>query len=115
MLDHLENNVDDVNDKVEAYVKTSFQYYKLDFYKKSMKSVVSLSRLLLIFAFALVTLFFLSFAVALLIGEAIGNDSYGFFYVAGFYLLLMLIIAIFGKKPLEKMLLTSTSKIFFND
>jgi hypothetical protein len=115
LLDQLEDNVDDVNDKVEAYVKTSFQYYKLDFYKKSMKSVISLSRLILIFVSALIALFFLSFAAALLISEATGNDSYGFFYVGGFYLLLMILIVIFGRKPLEKMLLKSTSKNFFND
>lgn len=115
MLDQIENNVDEMNDNVQAYVKATVEYYKLDFYKKSMKGVVSASRILLISGFALLVLFFLSFAVAILIGEETGSPSLGFFIVGGFYLLVMLLIAIFGRKPIARIILTSTSKTFFND
>lgn len=115
MLDHLENNVDNLNDDIQGYVKKSVEYYKLDFYKRSMKSVISIARILLISGVGLLVLFFLSFAVAIFIGDEVGNSSYGFFIVGGFYLIVLLLIAIFGKKVLEKTILTNTSKIFFND
>lgn len=115
MLDHLENNVDNLNDDVQSYVKKSFEYYKLDFYKKATKVMIAAIRMLLISSGALLVLFFISIAAAILIGEKMENLSYGFFIVGGFYLLTTLLIAIFGKKALERIILTSTSKIFFND
>lgn len=115
MLDHLENNVDNLNNDVQSFVKKSVEYYKLDFYKKTMKVMVAATRTLLIFGMALMVLLFISIAVAILIGEETGSLSYGFFLVGGFYLLITLLIAIFGKKALERIILTSTSKIFFND
>lgn len=115
MLDHLENNVDNLNNDVQSYVKKSFEYYKLDFYKKATKVMIAAIRMLLIFSLALMVLFFVSIATAILIGKEMENMSYGFFIVGGFYLLITVLIAIFGKKALERIILTSTSKIFFND
>lgn len=115
MLDHLENNVDSINNDVQSYIKKSFDYYKLDFYKKTTKVMITAIRLLLISSVALLVLLFVSIAVAVLVGEAMENLSYGFFIVGGFYLLIMLLIVIFGRKALEKFVLSGTSKIFFND
>ena len=115
MLDQLENNVDNLNNDIQSYVKKSVDYYKLDFYKKAMKVMVAVIKTILISSVALMVLFFVSIAVAIQIGDKMENVSYGFFIVGAFYLFIILLIAIFGKKALEKIVLTSTSKIFFND
>ena len=39
-----------------------------------------------------------NFGIAFLIGEALGNQSYGFLIVAGFYLLIMILVMVFKKK-----------------
>lgn len=115
MLEQIGDNVEEMNDNIQAYIKSTIEYYKLDLYKKSIKGVVSAARTLLLSGVALLVLFFLSFAVAVLLGEEMGSPSIGFFIVGGFYLLVMLFIALFGRKTIERIILKSTSKNIFND
>lgn len=115
MIDKIANNIDEMNENVQMYMKRSVEYYKLDFYKKSTKSVASIMRVFLLGSVVFLVIFFISFGAAIFIGDTLGNVSYGYFIVAGFYVLVLLLIAIFGKKPIETLILKSTSKIFFND
>lgn len=115
MFEKITDNVEDVQENLESFVKNSIEFHKLDIYKKTTKTFVSVLRLSLLGSIALLLLFFVSFGVAYLIGEVYGSTSDGFFIVAGFYLLVFILVAIFGKKRLERVVLKSTSKIFFND
>ncbi|WP_339611255.1 phage holin family protein [uncultured Planktosalinus sp.] len=115
MFEKITNNVEGIQDHLESYIKNSTEYYRLDIYKKSTKTFIAILRILLLGAIALLLLFFLSLAVAFLIGEAYGNISYGLLYVAGFYLLVFIFAWIFSRKKLEKTVLKNTSKTFFND
>jgi len=115
VIDDLKDNVDELNDNIHAYIKSTFEYYKLDIFKKSMNTTVSLSRVFLIGGIALLFLFFLSFGLALFIGDQLGNQSYGFFIMAGFFLIVLLLVRKYGRKILERKILKTGSKIFFND
>ncbi len=115
MFEKVTNNVEDIQENLDAYLKNSLEYYKLDFYKKTTKSFMAILRVLLLGSIALLLLFFASLAVAYLIGEAYGNISYGLFFVAGFYLIVFILVWILLRKPLERFVLKQTSKIFFND
>lgn len=115
MIDDIKNNVDELNDHIHNYTKSTFEYYRMDFFKKSMKTTVSFSRVLLLGIIVVLFLFFLSFGLALLLGEILGNTSYGFFIMAGLFLVLLALVAVYGKKMIERKVLRSGSKIFFND
>ncbi|MCR9183615.1 MAG: phage holin family protein [Flavobacteriaceae bacterium] len=115
MFEKVTNNLEGIQDNLEAYIKSSAEYYKLDLYKKTTKSFIAILRVLLLGGIALLLLFFISLAVAYLIGEAYGNISYGLLFVAGFYLIIFILAWLLSKKPLEKFVLKHTSKIFFND
>ena len=115
MIDNFKNNVDELNDHIHAYIKSTFEYYKIDFFKKSMKTTVSFSRVLLLGTVVVLFLFFFSFGLALLLGELLGNLSYGFFIIAGIFLILLILVLVYGKKMIERKVLRSGSKIFFND
>jgi len=115
VFEKITNNVEGIQDHLESYIKNSAEYYKLDIYKKTTKTFISILRVLLLGAIALLLLFFLSLAAAYLIGEAYGNISYGFLYVAGFYVLVFILAWIFSRKRLERAVLKNTSNIFFND
>ncbi len=115
MFEKLTDNVEDVQENLESYIKNSIDYHSLKIYKKTTKLLISVFRLSILGGIALLFLFFLSFGAAYLIGENIGNIGTGFFIVAGFYVCIFILVAIFGKKQVEKIILNSTSKYFFND
>jgi len=115
VFEKITDNVEDVQENLESYIKNSIDYQALRLYKKTTKLLISTLRLSVLGGIAFLFLFFISFAAAYLIGENLGSISNGFFVVAGFYVLIFILVAIFGRKKLEKIVLRSTSKTFFNE
>lgn len=115
MFEKISESVDDIQENMESYIDSKADYFKLSFYKKTAKTILIITRIVLIGTLALFVLSFLSTAVAIRIGEAMHSYSGGFFVVAGFYFLLLLVVALFFKKPLERYILKITSKLYFND
>jgi hypothetical protein len=77
---------------LKDYVSKRVDLLKLQFTEKSSLSagIISfLSILLIAFSFFIILL---NFGIAFLIGESLGNMSYGFLIVSGFYFLVMLIV-----------------------
>lgn len=114
-FEKLTNSIHDLNENVRDLAKSSAEYYKLDLYKKIIKGVISLVNMMLLGFICLIALFFISIALALGIGSAMGDASAGFYIVGGFYLLVFAFIWFFGKKPIEKIILIKSSRTFFND
>ena len=100
---------------IQAYMQSSAEYYKLDIFSKLMKGAVSLVNLLVIGSIFLVFLLFISVAVAINIGEAMASISTGYYIVAGFYFVVLMLLIIFGKPLISKIVLQKYSKIFFNE
>jgi hypothetical protein len=114
-FEKLTNSINDLNDNIRALAYSSAEYYKLDLYKKIIKGAIFLVNMMLIGFVCLIALMFLSIAVAISIGEALGELSAGYYIVGGFYLLLFIIIWFFAKKPIERIILLKSSRTFFND
>lgn len=115
MFEKLTDNLEGVQENLESFIQNTIDFHTLSIYKKATKLMVSLLTLFLLGIIALSFLIFMSFGAAYLIGESLGNKSHGFFIVAGFYIIVFILVLIFGKKQLEKIVLRKTSKIFFND
>ncbi|MCG9971421.1 phage holin family protein [Christiangramia crocea] len=114
-FEKLSRSIHDLNDNIQAYIHSNSEYYKLKAFKNGMKGATSLVRFLVL-GFLLSTAgIMLSFALAIVISEAIGVPSSGYFIVGGFYLLIFVLIFIFGKEPIEKLVLRKFSKAVFND
>ena len=58
---------------------------------------------------------FLSLGVAFAISAALDQPSSGFFIVGGFYLVVIVLFVIFGKKPLSKFMVKKFSREIFNE
>ena len=114
-FEKLTNSIHDLNDNVRDLAKSSTEYYKLDLYKKIIKGVISLVNMMLLGFICLVAVFFVSIAIALAISTAMDQPSAGFYIVGAFYVVVFIIIWIFGKKPIEKIILIKSSRTFFND
>merc|ERR1711879_401622 len=108
-------NVRDANDNAKKYIDSSIEFYKLSFFKKFMKATIILSMSLLLGAIAFMAILIFSIAIARNIGQAVGDIITGFYIMGGIYVLLMLLVYVFFKRPLEKLLLKKFSDIFFED
>ena len=88
-------------EKIEQYAKTSVELYKLKAIDKATDIFSSVVSMVLIFAF--ITLFFLlaTIGLSLYLGEVLGKAHYGFFVVAGFYLLIGIVLFATRKSFLE--------------
>ncbi|APU68103.1 MAG: phage holin family protein [Bacteroidota bacterium] len=114
-FEKLSDSVHDLNDNIQAFMHSNVEYYKLKAFKQGMKGATSLVRFL-IMGFLLSTAgILISFAIAILLSEAIGTPSAGYFIVGGFYLLVLILIYIFGKEPIEKLVLRKFSKVVFDE
>ncbi|TYP76909.1 phage holin family protein [Aquimarina intermedia] len=114
-FENLTDNVKEIDKNVRSYVETSIEYYKLDLFKKTMKSTISLANTLVMGSLLMLILIFLSVGASIWIGQAINHLPAGYFIVAGFYAIVMALLAIFGKSYFKKRLLIKYSRIFFND
>ncbi len=83
---------------VKEYVSKRIDLLKIEATEKSSLSAGVITYLvLMVVAFSFFIILF-NFGIAFLIGEALGNHSYGFLIVSGFYLLIMIIIMICKKR-----------------
>jgi hypothetical protein len=85
------NALEDLFNKAIACLETKGALLKLKAVSKTSDIAASVFSRLVIGLFAAMVLFFLNIAVALWLGNKMGAAFYGFFVVAGFYLLLLLI------------------------
>ena len=114
-FEKVSNSVHDLNNNVQSFLHSNSEYYKLKAFKQGMKGATALVRFL-VMGFLLSTAgVMISFALAIVISEAIGVPSSGYFIVGGFYLIVFVLIFIFGKEPIEKLVLRKFSKAVFND
>lgn len=113
-FEKLANSIEELKESIQGYIHSSTEYYKLLIFKNSIKGITALILGVVLFFLLFFFIIFLSIAAAVLISEALDSPSAGFFIVAGFYLLLMILVLVFGKKFLEKTLLTKVSRKMFN-
>ncbi|MDQ0594339.1 positive regulator of sigma E activity [Chryseobacterium ginsenosidimutans] len=83
---------------IKEYATKRIDLLKIEATEKSSLSAGIIAYLVvLLVAFGFFIILF-NFGIAFLIGKAVGDYSYGFLIVAGFYFLIMIIIMIFKKK-----------------
>jgi hypothetical protein len=94
-------------EKVENYIKTTFELAKLKFVGSAIAVLTSLISRFCFMTLILVCFFIFSLGLSLYLGEMLGKSYYGFFVVSGGYLLIGLILFY----PLHKLIKSTISKI----
>ena len=96
------SSIESLVDRIETYGKTTYELSKLKLLETTINVVTALvprlSVIIMVSLFALV----LNIGIALLLGELIGRPYYGFFIVAGFYLVAAIILHFFMHKWIKK-------------
>lgn len=108
----LGQHFNNLSDDAKTYIKSELAFYKLDAYKKLIKATSSILRIVINSGIIVLMLTFLSIGVALLIGKLIGYYYVGFLIIAGFYLLILILMSLFGKRWVEKTVLKIYNNIF---
>lgn len=104
--------LDSLIEKGEAYAKTSIKLAKLQVLESSIAISVQLAaRLILLAVFSFFAIL-LNFGIALLIGKMLGHMYLGFIVLAGFYLIVSIILYFFLhrwiQKPVSKFIIKHT-------
>jgi hypothetical protein len=97
-------------EKMEQYSKSTYELSKLKALETTTVVVTSLISKLSVVIMASLFILVLNIGIALWLGELLGKAYYGFFIVAGFYLLAALVFNFFLhkwiKKPVTELIIT---------
>jgi hypothetical protein len=106
-------------EQVKVYLDLKIGYIKINLAGDLIRFFSSLVLLMVIFFFGFFVLVFGSFAFAYWFGEMTGKWSLGFLIIAGFYLLLAVLIYVFRKsiivRPFTNLIISQMDLDKFND
>ena len=109
----IKESFEEVPTKANSALDSQIAYYKLFIFRFIGKSSYALITFFIVAFVSLLVLFFLSFAIAYAVGEALGSNALGFAIVGAFYILIAIMVLAFRKKLIEKPLLEKLSEIYF--
>lgn len=92
MIDTKPDSISDLAKEAGVYLEAKTELWKLKAADKTTEALSTVASQLILVIVAIMILFALSIGVALWIGAWIGKNYIGFFIVAGFYLLIGLLI-----------------------
>ena len=84
--------VESLIDSVKSYVETRIDLLRLKAIDKSSSFLSLLISMIVVILIGFISLMLLSVGIALLLGEWLGRSYYGFFIVAGLYLITGLVL-----------------------
>ncbi|MCU4177678.1 phage holin family protein [Carboxylicivirga sp. N1Y90] len=113
MKDRLSDEVKEVKDDFEEYVKAQVDLIKLHSAQSISQFLSGFIVKTVLFYLMFFALLFLSMAVALWLGRVLDSNELGFVIVAGFYMLCGLLFLSVRKKLIEKPIIKSVIELFF--
>lgn len=107
-------NIETLFETIKVYGKTNLDLLKLKAVDKIAETVSAAFTVIVIGIIMLIFFILLSIGIALLLGEILGKIYYGFFALAGFYLIIGLILnsmkAKWFRLPIENMIVKKMFK-----
>ena len=109
---HVKDNIESLFEKAGDYIETRADLFKLRAVDKSTEILSALiSKIIVAFVFV-IFLFIVNFGIAFWLGELLGKTYYGFFALAGLYLITGLIFHYNRKKWFKEPLVNSFIRKF---
>ncbi len=113
IFESLNDTTSKMTDAGETYVKKSQEYFRLKIFQQLAVSVSMVAKVLVIGGLLAIGLFFLSFALALAIGEWLDNLALGYLVVAGLFLMVTGIVYLL-RKAINKVVIKQIAYKFFD-
>ena len=96
------NNVEALFEQAGDYLDTRLDLFKLQVIQKTSDIVSSLASKLILVMIIVIIVMIANVGIALVLGEWMGKTYYGFFSLAGFYLIIGLIFNSFKSKWIKE-------------
>ena len=101
VVDNNSTDIEELYFKFTNYLETRFALLKLMAINKVSGFLSTFVSMIILLMILFTVIFCISIGLAILIGQALGASYYGFFIVAGFYLIIGLIIFLVRGKILK--------------
>jgi len=89
------SSIESLFERIEVYVKTTLELSKLRLLEASIRVITAVAARLTVLVFIFLFALIFNLGIALWLGDLLGKVYYGFFIVAGFYLLFGIIFHFF--------------------
>ena len=109
------SKIEQIYERVEQYLSTSVELYKLKALQKVAETATSIITSLLMAVFGLLFLLFVSIGLAVYLGEVMGKMHYGFMIVAGIYLIFAIVVYVLRAQVLKDKVNTYIVRKIFKD
>lgn len=109
-MENQSSPIDSLIDRVKIYVETRIDLLKLKAIDKSSSLLSLMVSMIIVILMSFIFIILLSVGVALLLGEMLGKTYFGFFIVAGFYLLVGFMLFAFRNKWMKTPIANSMIK-----
>ena len=113
-MENCASSIEKLLEKVEVYSKTSMELCKYNMIYKSTAIISALLAKLVLGIIFILFFLFLNIGLSLLVGDFFGKSYYGFFIIAGFYMVLVFLFKLFQnqliKKPVSNYIIRKTLK-----
>ncbi len=109
-MENQATTVESLIDRVKSYVETRIDLLRLKAIDKSSSFLSLLITIIVVLLVGFIFFIFLNIGIALLLGEMLGKSYYGFFIVAGFYIIIGLVLFIFREKWIKAPIANSMIK-----
>ncbi len=109
------SKIEQIYERVEQYVSTSVELYKLKALQKVAETATSILTSVILAIFGLLFLLFVSIGLAIYLGEVLGKMHYGFMIVSGIYLLFAVIVYALRAQVLKDKVNTYIVRKIFKD
>lgn len=111
----LTDSLHKLTDRLEDFVISTAEFYKLRLFKSATKAATSLVNLLVYGSLFLFVLVFLSIGAALWLGTFFEHMFIGFFLIGAFYAVILIFMFIYGRKLIERKLLLMFSGLIYDE
>ncbi len=109
-MENQNSSIEALWDKVRSYVETRIELVKLKAIDKSSSVISGLASMIIVVMSCFIFLGLFNIGLALLLGELLGKAYYGFFVLAGLYLIIGLVLYKSRDKILKTPIINSIVK-----
>jgi hypothetical protein len=109
-MEENQSTVESLIDRLKSYAETRIDLIRLKSINKSSSFLALLISMIVVILIGFIAVLMLSVGIALLLGDLLGKNWYGFLIVAGFYLITGLVLYSLRDKWLKKPIANSMIK-----